>query len=596
MLVAVHFSLSHSQCYRLTHNALLFALKAVTFRLTDKEIYTVTRPLQPNARKGKFDSTENMVDTLKDKVDFAVCDKLGNGRTLFLIEGKTPNVLRGLAGLLDGTPLIIDMNDQSGLGRKILNKAIYYMYVWNIEYLVATCFEFSIILQLHQIRDDDDEGVPVFVLSYSEQLDQNMDSKLFRTLLGMTLVQLDEAELDDKFDAKAAYDAWFAHKKAVRAEARATRRRGPGGPPGSPDYSGDSRKPGPSSGRRGRGTSKKGTKRTLEETIGEQIAASGADRNISQRITRSMSKLETELKFQEKVGSETPITHRGNSLYVSGLPLFARSQDGYLTLERDLGVPTCHPLKYLVCLKVLRYHDSLNGITYEAVLQNSDSSYADRPNFVIKTVDASQMEYGKYRNSFKELVTEYETYYLLELAKGAGEFNEVIEKFTPTCYGPYQGKSGFKGVFALVIDHVGVVDLNQYQYWSESDKIAVTQSLLGLHSLGLYHGDPDERNIAIRRKGADDTYRFFDFGNSHWHRCRGIADCEELIIQPRILYDMHAPPWNPMDFQERTIREYTLLFCNLKEIVDGTELLNYEPIVLHMRRRAKKYDTKYELL
>ncbi|KAL5518375.1 hypothetical protein ACEPAH_57 [Sanghuangporus vaninii] len=108
--------LPNSECNRLTHNALLFALKAVTFRLTDKEIYTVTEPSQLNVKKGKFDGTRNTVDTLKENVDFAVCDKLGNGRALFLIEGKTPNVLRGLAALLDGAPLIIDMNDQSGLG------------------------------------------------------------------------------------------------------------------------------------------------------------------------------------------------------------------------------------------------------------------------------------------------------------------------------------------------------------------------------------------------------------------------------------------------------------------------------------------------
>ncbi|KAL5534940.1 hypothetical protein ACEPAF_3030 [Sanghuangporus sanghuang] len=557
-------------CNRLTHNALLFALKAVTFRLTDKEIYTVTEPLQPNVKKGKFDGTKSTVDTLKENVDFAVCDKLGNGRALFLIEGKTPNVLHGLAALLDGAPLIIDMNDQSGLGRKVLNEAIYYMYLWNIEYLVATCFEFSIILQLHEIRDDDEE-VPVFVLSYSEQLDQNMDSKLFRTLLGMTLVQLDEAELDDKFDAKAAYDAWVAHRRAeadARVEARASRR-----------------------GDRGGG----GTKRTFEETIGRQIAASGADRNTSQRIARTMSKLETEMKFQEKVGREAPITHRGDSLYVSGLPLIARSQNGHLELERDSGVPFPNlPSTQIPCLKVVSYHDGVNGITYEAVLQNPDGSYnADKPNFVIKTVDASQMEYEKYRNSFEELVTEYKTYYLLALAKRAGKFNDVIEKFTPTCYGLYQGKSGFKGVFALVIDHVGVVDLNQYRYWSGSDKIAVIQSLLALHSLGLFHGDPDERNVAIRRKGAGDTYRFFDFGNSHWHRCLGITDCEELKVQLRILYNMHAPPWNPIDLQERTIREYALPFCNLEEVVDGMESLNYEPVVLRLRRRGKMYDTEY---
>ncbi|KAL5480263.1 hypothetical protein ACEPAI_1533 [Sanghuangporus weigelae] len=312
-----------------------------------------------------------------------------------------------------------------------------------------------------------------------------------------------------------------------------------------------------------------------------------------------MSKSGIELKCQEeKVGGEIPITHRGDSLYVSGLPLFARSQNGHLELERDSGVPFPNYLSsaQMPCLKVLGYHYNINGITYEAVLQNPDGSYnADEPNFIIKTVDASQMEYEKYRNSFEELLSEYETYYPLALAKRAGRFNDVIEKFTPTCYGLYQGKSGFKGVFALVIEHVGVVDLKQYRYWSESNKIALVQSLLALHSLGIFHGDTDERNIAIGRKGVDNNYRFFDFGNSHWHRCPDITDCEELIVQVRILYNMRAPSWNRIDLQERTIREYTLPFCNLEKVVEGEgmESFNYEPIVLRMRRRAKKYDTEY---
>ncbi|KAL5518374.1 hypothetical protein ACEPAH_56 [Sanghuangporus vaninii] len=364
---------------------------------------------------------------------------------------------------------------------------------------------------------------------------------------------------------RQAYDAWVAHRRA-EANARADWFDGSGS---SGDASGDAWKPGPSSGRRGSDTSKKGTKQTFEETIGRQTAASGADKNASQRITRTMSKLENELNFQEKVRSETPITHRGDSLNVSGLPLIARSQNGHLELERDSGVPfPSLSSTQIPCPKVLSYHDSVNGFTYEVVLQNPDGSCnADKPSFVIKTVDASQMEYEKYRNSFEELVTEYKTYYLLALAKRAGKFNDVIEKFTPTCYGLYQGK--------------------------RSDKIAVVQSLLALHSLGLFHGDPDERNIAIRRKGAGDTYRFFDFGNSHWHRCLGITDCEYLKIQVRILYNMHAPPWNPIDLQERTIREYALPFCNLEEVVDGMESLSYEPIVLRMRRRGKMYNTVY---
>ena len=160
-------------------------------------------------------------------------------------------------------------------------------------------------------------------------------------------------------------------------------------------------------------------------------------------------------------------------LYVSGLPPIARSQDGHLTLERDPAVPfpNLSTLAQIPCLKVITYHEAINGITYEAALQNPDGSFdEDKCDFVIKTIDASQLEYERYRNSFEELVTEYKAYYLLALAKRAGRFDRVIEKFTPTCYGLYQGKRGFKGVFALVVGHVGEVDLTQYRYWSGSDK------------------------------------------------------------------------------------------------------------------------------
>ena len=54
------------------------------------------------------------------------------------------------------------------------------------------------------------------------------------------------------------------------------------------------------------------------------------------------------------------------------------------------------------------YHETINGITYEMALQNPDGSFdEDKPDVIIKTVDASQLEYEQYRNSFEELITEH---------------------------------------------------------------------------------------------------------------------------------------------------------------------------------------------
>ena len=121
----------------------------------------------------------------------------------------------------------------------------------------------------------------------------------------------------------------------------------------------------------------------------------------------------------------------------------------------------------------------------------------------------------------------------------------------------------------------------------------MVQSLLALHSLGLYHGDPDERNVAIRREDADDTYRYFDFGNCHWHWCPGITDCEELRCQVRIIYNFQPPPWDPKELQERTVREYGLPFCNLKAILGGTESFKYEPAILRLKRQANRYEAEF---
>ena len=122
-------------------------------------------------------------------------------------------------------------------------------------------------------------------------------------------------------------------------------------------------------------------------------------------------------------------------------------------------------------MKVLATHRGINGMTHEAVLQNPDGSYKAKPDFVIKMIDGSRRDDEKYRNTSKELIQEYEAYYLLALAKRAGKFKSVIEKFTPTCYGLYQGTGRFKSVFALVTSHVGNVERDKtYDLWSGSNK------------------------------------------------------------------------------------------------------------------------------
>lgn len=80
-------------------------------------------------------------------------------------------------------------------------------------------------------------------------------------------------------------------------------------------------------------------------------------------------------------------------------------------------------------------------------------------------------------------------------------------------------------------------------------RVGLMQSLLALHSIGLKHGDPDERNVGIDRDGVDVTYRFFDFGCSTWHKCHGITDCEELKQQIRMLYDTQELRGTPCFFR-----------------------------------------------
>ena len=65
-------------------------------------------------------------------------------------------------------------------------------------------------------------------------------------------------------------------------------------------------------------------------------------------------------------------------------------------------------------------------------------------------------------------------------------------------------------------------------------RTGVLESLICLHSLGLWHGDAEERNIARDRE--DKTFKFIDFCSSTWHDCPGAAVCEETCLARRATF------------------------------------------------------------
>ncbi|KAL5531822.1 hypothetical protein ACEPAF_5385 [Sanghuangporus sanghuang] len=278
-----------------------------------------------------------------------------------------------------------------------------------------------------------------------------------------------------------------------------------------------------------------------------------------------MSKSLIKAEREETVQSMTSLMPGAESLHVIGPGID-------LLLDRDSvsPFPKLPTSGRVPCLKVISKLESLNEFILEAVLQGSDGSdsvsMAVGPTFIVKVVDVSQLSFEKYRNSLEELVKEYKTYYLLALAKRFGRYTNIIQKLTPTCYGLYFDRGRSTDVFTLVIECVGDVGLSEYMSWSGSDKVGLMQSLLALHSIGLKHGDPNERNVGIDRNSVDPTYRIFDFDCSSWHKCHGVTECRELKDQFQMLFDLQEPLWDSLLIQERTIREYALPFCNLEGV------------------------------
>lgn len=109
------------------------------------------------------------------------------------------------------------------------------------------------------------------------------------------------------------------------------------------------------------------------------------------------------------------------------------------------------------------------GTVYYSELRAPQDENAS--SFIIKIIDARLRSHTEYRNAFKELLKEYETYYLLGQLKRDNKCSDIIENTTPTCYGLYRARHRRRDVFALVIAYAGEVTLNpSWKQWELSDK------------------------------------------------------------------------------------------------------------------------------
>lgn len=125
------------------------------------------------------------------------------------------------------------------------------------------------------------------------------------------------------------------------------------------------------------------------------------------------------------------------------------------------------------------------------------------------------------------------------------------------------------------------------------------KSALCLHSIGLNHGDLDERNIAYYENSEDseDNYKFFDFGNSRFHRCSGVQHCEELSFLLRSLglnSPVDDPPFDVDDFQLTMRRQYKLPFINLEQRLRRASRVKEEPLLERLDELARMYDRLFE--
>ena len=119
-------------------------------------------------------------------------------------------------------------------------------------------------------------------------------------------------------------------------------------------------------------------------------------------------------------------------------------------------------------------------------------------------------------------------------------------------------------------------------------RYAVLESLICLHSLGINHNDPDERNVVFDKK--TETYKFIDLCTCSWHLCPGILICMELKIMCgkfRIFETDFA-----LDYQEKVIRQNELKFLNTRSFLERREKLYVKKFATSVRQLAKELDSK----
>ena len=94
---------------------------------------------------------------------------------------------------------------------------------------------------------------------------------------------------------------------------------------------------------------------------------------------------------------------------------------------------------------------------------------------------------------------------------------------------------------------------------------SVMESLLCLHSIGLYHADPEGRNVV--REARSSRLKFVDFCESFWHKCPGIRKCEELLCY----WGCYFPKKSENRFEGRVCSKHNLRFGrNLEEHLQKT--------------------------
>ncbi|EJD08004.1 uncharacterized protein FOMMEDRAFT_164784 [Fomitiporia mediterranea MF3/22] len=555
-------------CNRLIDVALLHAVKSVTWRMFGRRIRTRTEPMPPS--HGTNASTGNS----KERVDMKVEDEHGN--VVHLGEGKNPNVMRALDSELNRQVFSINLTDNTSNGIKVFNKLIYYMLLWEQDWIWVCCFSKIRFFRIHRL----DVGV---FLSFSEGLELDLNTEPFRALLALTLINLGLAEYHD-FDVARAILANISRvgiSQGPHTPGDTYGSSGSRGPSSTRNSSGSSRTgststPGSASGGRRRANTKKstGAKKRPSGRKSWPFGTVVEFLTIGRRITRSMSVI----KISATPGSNFPVL-------------------GTVEFERDPRAPF-PPLPTSAHLNVLyQVGGATAGLVYVAELHSAND--CRRQNYIIKVVHHEWQDHDQYFNSPEQLKKEYKSYYLFASAKRAGGYDEVLEKFTVTCYGLFrlrrQGEP--QDVFALILDYAGPTLQVQVDQLPMEEKKSVLRALLGLHIMGAYHGDTHERNIV---RCSDGSFKFIDYGNSEWHKCPGMQKCRELESETCnvfSLFGFRPPPIDVAEFERSVLDQYPSAPYNLEEKMgrNTLERINEESAVKRLCVLAAEYARGYEM-